>query len=74
MRYIEIDSCEDCPSKAHKGAFGHVAYIPICRANDKELPHTVNTNEKGGVFARYTGEIPEWCSLPKLQKEKYDYK
>lgn len=60
---IPINSCKDCPSKDHKGAFGLIAYVPVCqKMHGKELPYAkyVPGNK---ATARSTGEIPEWCPL-----------
>ena len=37
-RKIVIKDCEDCPSLDHKGAFGKLSRIPVCRKANKELP------------------------------------
>ena len=63
-KFIPINSCSECPSRDHRGAFGRIAYIPICRATGKELPYDVVTNPISGISsASATYEIPEWCPL-----------
>ena len=63
-RKIVIKSCDDCPHHDHKGAFGVIAYIPICQKKGKELPYTLKENN-GRAYAESTGKIPGWCPLPK---------
>lgn len=63
-RMIVIESCSDCSSKDHRGGFGRVSYVPYCRKTDKDLPHIVCAGRRM-VSATYTGEIPDWCPLPK---------
>lgn len=41
-RKIIIETCGTCPFLDHKGGFGAVSYIPICRMTGEELPYTVN--------------------------------
>ena len=70
---ITITSCDDCPHVDHKGAFGKVAYIPICRLAEherggntyswKELPWVPYERLPGIIEAADTGKIPEWCPL-----------
>ncbi len=61
---IVIKSCEDCPHKDHRGAFGTVRYIPVCRMGDQTLPYTVGNNpHMSGSIAYYTGVIPDHCPL-----------
>lgn len=59
---IVIQSCGVCPHKDHKGGFGNIAYIPICRAANKELPYT-ETARNGRCYANATLVIPGWCPL-----------
>lgn len=61
-RIIRIESCNACPSREHKGGFAPVSYVPVCRAANKELPHTVN-RAHGHTFASVGGGIPDWCPL-----------
>lgn len=70
MKCLPIKDCSDCPHTDHKGAFALVSYVPVCRATQRELPHTVDSNEKGRAFASYTGEIPDWCPMPDLPGEQ----
>ena len=64
-RFIKIEKCSDCPKCNHKGAFGAVAYIPICRAVCSELPYTTHAVERNGqrLHAIQTPGIPDWCPL-----------
>lgn len=66
-RKIVIKTCEGCPHKDHKGAFGEIAYVPVCNQTLRELPHRVEPSKwlKGRMAAIYTGEIPNWCPLEK---------
>jgi elongation factor P hydroxylase len=68
-RVIRIESCAVCPSRDHKGAFARVAYVPVCRSVDRELPHTLVMSRRGYVSASATFEIPEWCPLEKYQEQ-----
>lgn len=65
-RVIRITTCRACPSFDHLGAFGLVAYIPVCRKTRRELPHTVDANTRGRAQANYTDVIPSWCPLETL--------
>lgn len=60
-RCIVIDKCNLCPFSDHKGAFGAVACIPVCRRANRELPYTVHVDR--GPRATPTNEIPDWCPL-----------
>lgn len=69
MRYIPIKTCNDCPHKDHRGGFGRVAYIPVCRLTDKNLPYTVGASGLTRmIIANYTGEIPDSCPLGELNE------
>ena len=59
---IIITKCAGCPNRDHKGAFGKVAYVPICRLAERELPYTESAG-KGRGYAKGTDEIPDWCPL-----------
>ncbi|RLA78346.1 MAG: hypothetical protein DRG78_15350 [Epsilonproteobacteria bacterium] len=67
-RKIVIESCNTCPFRDHKGAFGKVSYIPCCTKVDgrKVLPYIaeVGTNGKG-LYAKASDKIPSWCPLDK---------
>lgn len=65
MRCIPVATCRDCPSFDHKGGFGHIAYVPVCRKTGETLPHTVSA-PKGRAYASATGEIPASCPLPTM--------
>lgn len=62
-KIIKINVCAECPNYDHKGAFGQVAYIPVCRLAKAELPWIPHTSIGGRVQAVSTGLIPEWCPL-----------
>ena len=63
MKRLTIENCNECPFVDHKGGFGNVAYIPVCkRVGRKELPYTEHASN-GRITARCTGVIPEWCPL-----------
>ena len=63
-RKIVITSCEVCPYRGHKGAFGSIGYIPKCSKANKELPYTTGLSQSGkSVVATPTNVIPEWCPL-----------
>ena len=64
-RKIVIRGCGECPSSDHKGAFGKVSRIPVCRKADRELPWTHIANRAGFVSAKREPGIPDWCPLPK---------
>lgn len=67
MKCIPIPSCAECPHRDHKGGFGEVAYVPVCRRVNKELPHTVGTRKTTmgyRMIASQVEGIPEWCPLP----------
>lgn len=67
MKCIPIPSCQECPHRDHKGGFGTVAYVPVCRKANKELPHTVEVGPNKvthRMFAKLAEGIPEWCPLP----------
>ena len=65
-RKIVISDCKDCQKLDHKGAFGKVPKIPVCRKVDKELPWDPVVSEiTSNIYARRIPEIPKWCPLPK---------
>ena len=66
MRCIPIPSCGQCQFRDHKGAFGAVAYVPVCRRTNKELPHSLGNTPGGRPVALATEVIPDWCPLPEL--------
>jgi hypothetical protein len=63
-RKILLSDCETCPSRDHKGAFGIIGHIPVCRAVNKEMPFTLGAQAGGRVQAIRTLGIPDWCPLP----------
>lgn len=67
-RKIVFLTCEDCPHFDHKGAFGKIAYVPVCRKKKKELPYA-KAVEGERVMASATYVIPDWCPLP-VDKER----
>ena len=64
-RKIVIQDCGECPSSDHKGEFGAISRIPVCRKADCELPWTTSANRAGFVSAKREPGIPDWCPLPK---------
>ena len=64
-RKIVIRDCGECPRSDHKGAFGKVSRIPVCRKADRELPWTPIASSDGFVRAKRGSGIPDWCPLPK---------
>lgn len=64
MKCIPIPSCRECPSRDHKGGFGTIAYVPVCRRTNRELPYTLGSGHRGRVIAVSSDEIPDWCPLP----------
>lgn len=63
-RKIVIRGCGECPSSDHKGEFGAISRIPVCRKADCELPWTTSANRAGFVSAKREPGIPDWCPLP----------
>ena len=66
-RKIVIQDCGECPHSDHKGAFGKVSRIPVCRKADRELPWTPSVGNRGrvsAVSAKREPGIPDWCPLP----------
>ena len=68
-RIIRIESCKDCHFRDHKGAFGRIGYIPICRnGQSRELPYTASPSGIGGrLYAEVCEGVPGWCPLEKLE-------
>lgn len=68
-RIIRIESCKDCHFRDHNGAFGVIAYIPMCRnGKSRELPYTTSPSGLGRqLYASVCDGIPEWCPLEKLE-------
>jgi hypothetical protein len=66
-RYLPIENCSVCPFKDHKGAYGRIAYVPVCSKTGGELSYTLSVSDKGRVSASYAGGIPGWCPLPKTE-------
>jgi hypothetical protein len=63
-RAIIVENCSKCPHRDHKGAFGKVAYIPVCRLKNRELPYVSEVTIRGTVVANQIGNCPDWCPLP----------
>lgn len=63
MKMIPVNSCTKCPNLDHKGAFGFVAYVPVCRFANRTLPHWSKMNESGRAYAELIDQIPDWCPL-----------
>lgn len=63
IKIIRIETCKECTNRDHKGAFGRISYIPICRKAGMELPYT---EHKGKASPTY--EIPDWCPLENLEE------
>lgn len=66
MKVIPVESCASCPHRDHKGGFGVVAYVPVCRMANRELPHDVQTMKTPlghRMVAGGTSVIPDWCPL-----------
>lgn len=67
VRVVVIPSCKMCIHRDHKGGFGFISYVPVCRnMRGRELPHDIvrKPSVKGGVAVVKDG-IPEWCPLEK---------
>ena len=69
-RIIRIKSCDDCPSRDHKGGFGSPAYVPRCNKTrpSRELPYTKSVSGNR-VIATQTPGIPDWCPLERDPSE-----
>ena len=63
-RKIVLTDCQGCPSLGHKGAFGSIGYVPVCRAVLKEQPYTTSVMGGGLLTLCRTPGIPDWCPLP----------
>lgn len=64
QRCLVVQNCMQCPNHDHKGAFGAVAYVPVCRKVGLELPYDpVTVGPRGSVTASPKGTIPDWCPL-----------
>lgn len=66
-RIITITNCSECPHEDHRGAFGKIAYVPLCMKKHKTLPYTI-TEQRGRAYASVKEGIPSWCPL-ELKKE-----
>lgn len=67
MRAILVEGCRNCHFRDHKGAFGEVACVPICRHANKEIPYTVIV-ERGRKHASISvPDYPDWCPLPEVE-------
>lgn len=70
-RGIVIADCGECPNRSHRGAYGRVAYLPVCigakeGGMHRELPHTQQPGD-GRVYAKLEPGVPEWCPLPMVE-------
>ncbi len=70
-KMIEIKTCMDCPHNDHKGAFGKIAYIPVCKKTGKSQDYTVSGS--GKQIAVQSTEIPKWCPLDESIKKSDFY-
>lgn len=61
---LPIISCDRCPSFDHQGAFGRIAYIPVCRRLDQTLGYAAHPGHGARLHANYDGVIPPECPLP----------
>jgi len=66
-RIIRIATCGECHFVDHKGAFGQVAYAPVCRKANRELPHQVECDQRGRAYAVRKPGIPNWCPLERAE-------
>lgn len=67
-KVIVINNCLGCPNKDHKGGFGAISYIPVCRIGSptgraRELPYEVGLSYDKMVTAGVKPGIPDWCPL-----------
>ena len=62
MKIIPVLSCRECPHSDHRGGFGQVAYLPVCRKANQEMPWEPVLNGTR-VQAKQTVDIPDWCPL-----------
>ena len=69
---IKIEDCKDCPNSDHAGGFARVAYVPLCRLNGEQLPHTTQaaTGRTARMYASPLPGIPDWCPLPLFPESK----
>lgn len=69
MRCIKIENCSECPNIGHKGGWGTISYIPICRKDNKELPYTVKAYQTM-ICASVNDGVPDWCPLDEFKENK----
>ena len=62
-RKIVLETCQHCPHRDHKGAFGNPACVPVCRLVQQTLPYNVTYGDNRKAHASPTYTIPEWCPL-----------
>ena len=62
-RKIVQQTCSGCQHKDHKGAFGTISCVPVCRYAKEDLPYTTTVGDSGRVHAIHTNVIPDWCPL-----------
>ena len=73
MRCINIKDCSACPNIGHKGAWGEISYIPVCRKENKELPFTTRVSDSVThrmIYATVKEGIPIWCPLDEFKENK----
>ena len=59
---IVLETCANCPHRDHRGGYGAISCVPICRAVGKELPYRLADNPSR-AHAIPTHVIPDWCPL-----------
>lgn len=64
-RKIVVRDCKDCPRLDHKGGFGNISHIPVCRETQRELPYSIGKGFGSMVVATREIGIPDWCPLPR---------
>jgi hypothetical protein len=71
-RKIVLNDCSLCSMLDHKGGFGLITYVPVCRKVGVDLPFTVHAGSGNRAQAVRVQGIPVWCPLPlntELEKE-----
>lgn len=71
-RYLEVDECNTCPFRGHRGGFGGFgspAHVPTCDRHPqrRKLPYSEGVSW-GQVIAYVKPGIPEWCPLATLEQ------
>lgn len=62
-KVIVIEKCSQCPHNDHRGGFGVIKYIPVCRLANREQPYEVAPSGRFSQVAHQTVDIPDWCPL-----------